>query len=123
MIITMLTMVLLLMIITMLTMLLFLMMIYLLTMVLLLMIITMLTMLLLSMIITMLTMLLLLMMIREMEDWLVKAEGTWVLAEGFNNFLGKVMHDEVCTTAKQYCFNGRPVCQYSADNILFELCC
>ncbi|XP_023348569.1 uncharacterized protein LOC111717301, partial [Eurytemora carolleeae] len=32
--------------------------------------------------------------LREMEDWLVKAEGTWVLAEGFNNFLGKVMHDE-----------------------------
>jgi len=32
--------------------------------------------------------------LREMEDWIVKKEGTWVLAEGFNNFLGKVMHDE-----------------------------
>ena len=107
----------------MMTLLLLLMIITLLNMLLLLLIISMLTMLLLLMIITMLTMLLLLMMIREMEDWLVKAEGTWVLAEGFNNFLGKVMHDEVCTTAKQYCFNGRPLCQYSADNILFELCC
>jgi len=32
--------------------------------------------------------------LREMEDWIVKKEGTWVLAEGFNGFLGKVMHDE-----------------------------
>ena len=40
-------------------------------------------------------MVLLVLLHREMEDWLVKAEGTWVLAEGFNNFLGKVMHDEV----------------------------
>ena len=33
---------------------------------------------------------------REMEDWLVKKEGTWVLAESFNNFLGRVFNDEVC---------------------------
>ena len=32
---------------------------------------------------------------REMEDWLVKKEGTWVLAESFNNFLGRVLNDEV----------------------------
>jgi len=30
--------------------------------------------------------------LREMEDWIVKNEGTWVLAEGFNNFLGNVLH-------------------------------
>eukprot|EP00092_Neocalanus_flemingeri_P026076 GFUD01028261.1.p1 GENE.GFUD01028261.1~~GFUD01028261.1.p1 ORF type:complete len:722 (-),score=173.26 GFUD01028261.1:264-2429(-) len=30
--------------------------------------------------------------LREMEDWIVKNEGTWVLAEGFNNFLGSVFH-------------------------------
>ena len=30
-----------------------------------------------------------------MEDWIVKGEGTWVLAEGFNTFLGKVFHEEV----------------------------
>ena len=27
--------------------------------------------------------------LREMEDWIIKNEGTWVLAEGFNTFLGK----------------------------------
>jgi len=27
--------------------------------------------------------------LREMEDWIVKNEGTWVLSEGFNTFLGK----------------------------------
>ena len=27
-----------------------------------------------------------------MEDWIIKNEGTWVLAEGFNNFLGRVIH-------------------------------
>jgi len=32
--------------------------------------------------------------LREMEDWIVKGEGTWVLAEGFNTFLGKVFHEE-----------------------------
>jgi len=32
--------------------------------------------------------------LREMEDWIIKKEGTWVLAEGFNNFLGKVIHDQ-----------------------------
>ncbi len=26
--------------------------------------------------------------LREMEDWIIKNEGTWVLSEGFNNFLG-----------------------------------
>lgn len=26
--------------------------------------------------------------LREMEDWIVKNEGTWVLSEGFNVFLG-----------------------------------
>ena len=25
----------------------------------------------------------------------MKNEGTWVLAEGFNTFLGKIFHDEV----------------------------
>merc|ERR1711892_1008803 len=30
--------------------------------------------------------------LREMEDWIVKNEGTWVLAEGFNTFLGHVFH-------------------------------
>jgi len=30
--------------------------------------------------------------LREMEDWIVKNEGTWVLAEGFNSFLGSVLH-------------------------------
>ena len=28
--------------------------------------------------------------LREMEDWIIKNEGTWVLAEGFNTFLGKL---------------------------------
>jgi len=32
--------------------------------------------------------------LREMEDWLVKKEGTWVLAESFNNFLGRCFNDE-----------------------------
>ena len=32
--------------------------------------------------------------LREMEDWIIKNEGTWVLAEGFNSFLGKVLHDK-----------------------------
>jgi len=32
--------------------------------------------------------------LREMEDWLIKKEGTWVLAESFNNFLGRVFNDE-----------------------------
>ena len=28
-----------------------------------------------------------------MEDWIIKNEGTWVLAEGFNAFLGEwLMH-------------------------------
>ena len=27
--------------------------------------------------------------LREMEDWIIKNEGTWVLSEGFNTFLGK----------------------------------
>lgn len=27
--------------------------------------------------------------LREMEDWIIKNEGTWVLSEGFNVFLGK----------------------------------
>merc|ERR1712080_752235 len=31
--------------------------------------------------------------LREMEDWIVKNEGTWVLAEGFNSFLGNVLHN------------------------------
>ena len=30
--------------------------------------------------------------LREMEDWIVKGDGTWVLAEGFNSFLGSVLH-------------------------------
>jgi len=29
--------------------------------------------------------------LREMEEWIVKNEGTWVLAEGFNFFLGNVL--------------------------------
>jgi hypothetical protein len=29
-----------------------------------------------------------------MEDWIIKNEGTWVLAEGFNGFLGRVLHDK-----------------------------
>ena len=32
--------------------------------------------------------------LREMEDWIIKNEGTWVLAEGFINFLGKVLTDK-----------------------------
>jgi len=32
--------------------------------------------------------------LREMEDWIIKNEGTWVLAEGFNTFLGNVFHKE-----------------------------
>ena len=32
--------------------------------------------------------------LREMEDWIIKNEGTWVLSEGFNGFLGKVLHDK-----------------------------
>ena len=31
--------------------------------------------------------------LREMEDWIVKNEGTWVLAEGFVTFLGRVLTD------------------------------
>ena len=30
--------------------------------------------------------------LREMEDWIVKNEGTWVLSEGFNTFLSNVFH-------------------------------
>jgi len=32
--------------------------------------------------------------LREMEDWIIKNEGTWVLAEGFNSFLGRVLHSK-----------------------------
>ena len=32
--------------------------------------------------------------LREMEDWIVKNEGTWVLSEGFNVFLGRVLRDQ-----------------------------
>ena len=32
--------------------------------------------------------------LREMEDWIIKGEGTWVLAEGFNAFLGRILHDK-----------------------------
>jgi hypothetical protein len=32
--------------------------------------------------------------LREMEDWIIKNEGTWVLAEGFIAFLGKVLQDK-----------------------------
>ena len=28
--------------------------------------------------------------LREMEDWIIKNEGTWVLSEGFNVFLGRL---------------------------------
>ena len=31
--------------------------------------------------------------LREMEEWIMKGEGTWVLAESFNTFLGRVLHD------------------------------
>lgn len=31
--------------------------------------------------------------LREMEDWIIKNEGTWVLAEGFNAFLGRILHE------------------------------
>jgi len=30
--------------------------------------------------------------LREMEDWIVKNEGTWVLSEGFNVFLSNLFH-------------------------------
>jgi len=30
--------------------------------------------------------------LREMEEWIVKKEGTWVLSEGFNTFLGNILH-------------------------------
>ncbi len=33
--------------------------------------------------------------LREMEDWIIKNEGTWVLSEGFNSFLGRVLHEQV----------------------------
>ena len=26
--------------------------------------------------------------LREMEEWIIKGEGTWVLSESFNTFLG-----------------------------------
>jgi len=32
--------------------------------------------------------------LREMEDWIIKNEGTWVLAEGFINFIAKVLTDK-----------------------------
>ncbi len=32
--------------------------------------------------------------LREMEDWIIKKEGTWVLAEGFVLFLAKVLNDK-----------------------------
>lgn len=32
--------------------------------------------------------------LREMEDWIIKKEGTWVLAEGFVSFLQKVLTDK-----------------------------
>jgi len=32
--------------------------------------------------------------LREMEDWIIKNEGTWVLAEGFVQFLSKVLTDK-----------------------------
>jgi len=32
--------------------------------------------------------------LREMEDWIIKNEGTWVLAEGFISFISKVLTDK-----------------------------
>ncbi len=32
--------------------------------------------------------------LREMEDWIIKNEGTWVLSEGFNPFLGKLRRND-----------------------------
>ena len=32
--------------------------------------------------------------LREMEEWIMKGEGTWVLSESFNTFLGRVLHDQ-----------------------------
>ena len=32
--------------------------------------------------------------LREMEEWIIKGEGTWVLSESFNTFLGRVLHDQ-----------------------------
>jgi hypothetical protein len=32
--------------------------------------------------------------LREMEEWIVKDEGAWVLGEGFNRFLGRVLLDK-----------------------------
>ena len=32
--------------------------------------------------------------LREMEDWIIKGEGTWVLSEGFNAFLGRLLLDQ-----------------------------
>ena len=32
--------------------------------------------------------------LREMEDWIIKNEGTWVLAEGFVSFLAKVLTEQ-----------------------------
>ena len=29
-----------------------------------------------------------------MEDWIIKNEGTWVLSESFNTFLGRVLNDK-----------------------------
>lgn len=37
--------------------------------------------------------------LREMEDWIIKNEGTWVLSEGFNVFLGRVLHDKSLPSA------------------------
>ena len=31
--------------------------------------------------------------LREMEEWIIKGEGTWVLSESFNTFLGRLLHD------------------------------
>ena len=42
--------------------------------------------------------------LREMEDWIVKAEGTWVLAEGFNNgqmYLGMI-YREINTSFEEF---------------------
>ena len=32
--------------------------------------------------------------LREMEEWIIKDEGTWVLAEGFVSFIQRVLSDQ-----------------------------
>jgi len=59
--------------------------------------------------------------LREMEDWIVKNEGTWVLAEGFITFLGNVLHKDGWPSEGRVAMMRLMAYGAEQDNIVFIL--